>query len=181
MREWNRQAGRKGFTAIELLVAVAMAAILIAASMPFFLGTIQRSRLDGAVRQIVSDVRDARSRAITTGWQYRIFGYNAGASSAFRNQYRFMARRSASVGWPADTAAPFQSATQMAGEWININTLYPGVSLNPQDGTPRFWVAFDARGAAFEIDDSFNPLVVASQAGAARSLRVSVAGSIRVQ
>ena len=181
MRGWNRQVRRKGFTVIELLVAVAMAAILIAASMPFFLGTIQRSRFDGAVRQIVSDVREARSRAITTRWQYRIFGYNVGASSAFRNQYRFMARSSATAGWPADTAAPFQSATQMAGQWININTLYPGVRLNPQDGTPRFWVAFDARGAAFEIDGSFDPLVVAGQTGATKSLRVSVAGSIRVQ
>ncbi len=169
----------RGYTLAEILIAMVTLAILGGLSIPGFTGFVQRSRLDGAARQIVSDVREARAKATLTGWQYRIFGFNYGASSSFKNQYRLMARSSGAVAWPADTAAPFESATQMAGVWINMSTLYPGVRINPNDGTPRFWVVFDARGVDI-ADNSFSPLEVTHQAGGSRNLRVTTVGSIRI-
>jgi Tfp pilus assembly protein FimT len=184
VRGWRRdfgQAGGKGLTIVEALVVVAILGVMAGAAMPFFSGVIQNSRLDAAARQVVGDVRDARSKATLTGWQYKIVGFNVGGGQTYKNQYRILGRSSAAGAWPADTAGIFESATQMAGPWINVNTLYPGVSLNPSDTTPRFWVSFDARGVAFEIDASFNPLTVAHQTGATRSLRVTSAGSIRIE
>ncbi len=158
-----------------------MLAIVAGLAIPSFLTYTQRSKLDAAVRQIVEDVRQARSRATLEGWQYRIYGFNYGAGSAYKNQYRLMGRSSAGVAWPADTANPFQTATQMAGVWTNVNTTYPGVRINPADGTDHFWVAFDARGIAFDVDDSFNPLRVTHQTGGTKSVSVTTAGSIRIQ
>lgn len=179
MKGWTEPGKGKGYTVIELLIAAVIAAILVGAAIPSFLGIVQSSRLEAAALQIMSDVRAARSKAISSGWQYRIFGFNVGASSTYKNQYRFMARKPGQP-WPSDTVAPFVSGTQMAGPWININTLYPGVKLNPQDGTPRFWVAFDARGVRIETD-SFDPFQVVGQAGGAKSLRVSTVGSVWIE
>ncbi len=172
---------RRGFTLVEALIAMVMVAILGGLSIPGFTGFIQRSRLDGATRQIVSDVREARAKATMTGWQYRIYGFNANASSSYKNQYRLQGRSSGTVAWPADATGPFQSATQMATMWINVSTLYPGVRINPQDGTLHFWVAFNAQGQAFDVDDSFDPLVVTHQNGETRSLSVTFVGGIRIQ
>jgi Tfp pilus assembly protein FimT len=149
-------------------MVVVMLAIVSGLAIPSFLAYTQRSKLDSAVRQIVEDVLQARSRATLEGWQYRIYGFNYAAASAFKNQYRLMGRSSAAVAWPAETAAPFQTATQMAGVWTNMNT-------------PHFWVAFDARGVAIDVDDSFNPLQVTHQTGGTKSVSVTITGSIRIQ
>jgi len=176
---WKK--GRQGFSLIELMVVVTIATILMAFAMPGFTGLLQSYRRDGALQQIVGDVRRARSEAIMTGWQYRIFGFNSGASSPYKNQYRVMARSSGAVAWPDNTAAPVQAATQIARGWVDINALYRGVRLNPSDGTADFSVAFDARGVRVELDSSFDPLVIAGETGSSRSVRVSAVGSVRTE
>jgi len=171
----------RGYTLVEVLIVVVMAGIMAGLTIPAFLGFMQRSRLDAAVGQLVEHVREARSRATMTGWQYKVLGFNYGGGDPLKNQYRLMARSSGGVAWPGDTVAPFQSATQMAGVWVNLNNAYPGVRVNPLDGSPRFWVAFDARGVAFDIDTSFQPLQVTYQMGDTRTVTVTTAGSVRIQ
>jgi prepilin-type N-terminal cleavage/methylation domain-containing protein len=175
------ERSERGYTLVEILVATVMLAIIAGIAIPSFLAYTQRSKLDAAVRQIVEDVRQARSRASLRGWQYRIYGFNYGAASAYKNQYRLMGRSSGTVAWPADSAGSFENATQMAGEWINVNTTYPGVRINPLDGTLHFWVAFDARGVAIDVDDSFKPLQVTHQTGGTKTVSVTTAGSVRIQ
>lgn len=171
---------QKGFSLLESIVVFAIAAIVMGTILPNFIGFMRNYRRDGVVEQVVGDVRAARSNAVVTGWQYRIFGYNSGATSSYKNQYRIMARSSSAVAWPADTAAPMQSSTQMAGNWVNIPALYPNVNLNPADGTPDFSVVFDSRGVRVALDPSFDPMVISSQAGS-KSIRISAAGIPTVQ
>jgi prepilin-type N-terminal cleavage/methylation domain-containing protein len=175
------ERSERGYTLVEILVALVMLAIVAGLAIPSFLAYTQRSRLDAAVRQIVEDVREARSRATMRSWQYRIYGFNYGAASAYKNQYRLMGRSSSAVAWAADTATPFETATQMVGMWNNMSTTYPGVRINPADGTDHFWVAFDARGIAIDVDDSFNPLQLTHQTGGTKSVSVTTAGSVRIQ
>lgn len=172
---------RQGFSLVELMVVVTVAAIVVGIAMPNFVNLLQTFRRDGAIQRIAGDLRKARSEAIRTGWQYRIFGYNNGAPSTYKNQYRLMARSSGADPWPDDTAAPFQSATQMAGQWIDIKTLYPGIRINPSDGTDRFWVGFDARGVRIDLDPSFDPLVVMNKVGSTKSVSIATVGNIRIQ
>ena len=182
---WPRRLGNKGVSLIELVAAVAVLGLLVGVAMPSFLTMMRRSQVDAATRHILSDAHRARSLAITTGWEYKFFGYNADAPNPFANQYRFLARSTAAVGWPAEAAAPFQSATQIAGPWVNLNNEYPGALINPGDtgGLARFWVAFNARGVRIERDDSFNPLNIRSDSVGAvtRSLNVSLPGIVTIQ
>ena len=68
----SRNRGRGGFSAAELLVVVAILAILATVSMPIFAATFKNARLSGAVRQLASDIRFARSLAISKGGLYGV-------------------------------------------------------------------------------------------------------------
>ena len=174
------ERAEKGFSLVESMLVIGIAAILMGVLVPNLTGFIKNSRRNGAAEQIAGDARKARARAITTGWQYRVYGFNAGASSAYRNMYRIIGRSSSGVAWPADSAAPAVTATLNIGPWVNMAKLYPGVSLNPSDGTDHFWVGFDSRGVRFEIDPSFDPLYVTNQ-GQVSSMTVSAVGSVDIQ
>ena len=175
------QGVRKGYNLIEILVAVAMLFIMTLVGVPIFTAMMQNSRLDAATRQIAGDIRDARAKATLTGWQYRLLGFNVGGGQPYKNQYRTLGRSSTAVAWPADTSGVFESATQMAGPWVNFNQLYPGISLNPANSNPRFYVSFDSQGVAFEWDPSMNPLSITQQSGASRTVSFTSAGSVRIQ
>ena len=176
-----RKQDSRGFSMLEVMVVCAIFMIVASIVFPKFTRLIHNYRRDAAMQQIAGDTRRARTEAIRTGWQYRIFGFNSGASSPYKNQYRFQARSSGAISWPSDTAAAFSSSTQMAGQWIDIGTRFPGVRVNPSDGTERFWVAFDSRGVRIELDDSFDPLYVSIQASMARQVDVTAVGSVKTQ
>jgi len=176
-----RRQQAAGLTLVETVLVVTIMGLLTVIGLPFFTGTIQAQRLDGATRQIASDIREAQARASLTGWQYRVVGYNQSSGDSHRNQYRLMGRSSAAIAWPADTVGAFQSTTQMAGEWVDVTGLYPGVQINPSSASARFWVAFDSRGVAFDIEASCNPMLLTGQSGTSKSLRVTTAGSVRIQ
>jgi Tfp pilus assembly protein FimT len=169
-----------GFSTIELMVVLGIALIMVRVAVPAITGVMRTYRRDGAVNHLVGDLRRARNEAIMTGWQYRVFGYSNSSTSAYKNQYRIMGRSSTAAGWPSDTAATFQSSTQLARDWINIPRIYQGVTLVSSDANADFFVAFDSRGARIELD-SFAPLSVAGQTVSSRTLTVSAVGSARIQ
>lgn len=53
-----------GVTLIEVMVGIAIAAVLVAAAVPSFVTTIGRSRLDGAMSTLSVDLQYTRSEAI---------------------------------------------------------------------------------------------------------------------
>ncbi len=60
------QAARQnsGFTLVELMVTVAILAILVAIGIPSFQSTLDKRRLTGAAEQLYADLQYARSEAI---------------------------------------------------------------------------------------------------------------------
>src|SRR3989304_3747845 len=70
----TRHVGSQGFTAIEMVGAVALAVILVGAGLPVMMTSVESARFSAAVRQVVGDMRLARSKAVTTRWEYRIRG-----------------------------------------------------------------------------------------------------------
>jgi Tfp pilus assembly protein FimT len=178
------QRGGKGYTLIELVVVVGIIIVMTIAAMPFFTAMMRNSQLDAAARQLAGDARDARSLATQTGWQYRIVGFNAGGGQPKLNQYHLVGKSSPGGAWPADTAEPFQSATQMAGPWINFNQLYPNVSLNPSVSNPSFYVSFNSQGVAFEWNPAAGSWMTINQSsgsGTSRQLTITAAGGVRIQ
>jgi type II secretion system protein H len=66
--ERSRQAG---FTLVELMIVVAILAILAAIAVPNFIGSLPRQRLAKATRNLISDMQWVRQQAVTTNrpWQ----------------------------------------------------------------------------------------------------------------
>ena len=67
MRRPSNLGYQLGVTMIELMITIAIIAILVAVALPSFSGTIERQRLRFAVETIVSDLRLAQTNAIAQG------------------------------------------------------------------------------------------------------------------
>ena len=170
-----------GFSLVESMLAIAIASVIMGALLPRFTTIVRTFRRDGVTDQIAADVRKVRAQSISTGWQYRIIGFSSGSTNANKGQYRMMGRSSSAIAWPADNAAQLKTATQMAGPWVDIRTMFPGVSLNPANTATHFSVAFDSRGVRIELDATFDPLVIQSQTGSSKSLRITPVGNVEIQ
>lgn len=56
-----------GFTLLELMVTLAVAAILVTIAIPSYRGLVQRNALTASVNDLVGDLNYARSEAVTRG------------------------------------------------------------------------------------------------------------------
>ena len=174
----------KGITAVELLIAVAVLAILVGASMPLFLSAIQTSRFDGAVRRIVSDLRYTQSLAVTNGGCY---GLHSGSDPLVGrpNEYRIERGGCNGVGWPAPTDTMATNANVIT-EWYNLGQEFDGVSITSLRDNANInvnGVIFNSRGA------SVNPFIavaypvritVANAPGGTRTIEVRSTGSVKL-
>jgi prepilin-type N-terminal cleavage/methylation domain-containing protein len=61
-----------GFTIIELLTVVAIAAILIAVAAPSFLEFLDKRRVEGATSELATDIQFARSEAVSRNTEVRM-------------------------------------------------------------------------------------------------------------
>jgi len=132
---------------VELLVVMAMLAILAAVSLPIFAATIKNARLSGAVRQLTSDIRSARSLAISKGGLYGI--HTDG------NSYRI--EKSA-------TDTTWSSPTNITN-WQDLSTQFIGVTIQSVgNGGPIGGPIFNAIGGSVD------------SANIVRSVNITLAG-----
>lgn len=172
----------RGSSFAQLLVVVAIVGIMSLVAVPMFKTIFSRAQADGAALEIAAAAREARWKAVSQGWQFRVQGYGKQATATLRNQYRLLARSTTAVAWPADTSSPFTSTTQYAGPWFNLKQQFNGVDVNPSSSANggRFLVSFDSRGVAFE-NEVFAPLTLTSSSGKTRTLTISTSGNVQIQ
>ncbi len=179
--------GTKGMTAIELLVTMILAAVLIGAAAPVLMTGVESARFNAAAGQVVGDMRLARSKAVSTGWQYRIRGRDQSSPSNPKNRYRIEGRRNSMIAWPSETDPPQQTADEYVGRWIEIAANYPGIWINNSSGSPKFFAGFDPSGRLCtplsQCANGFSPLTITKvSTGQTRQVWVSLAtGHVRVQ
>jgi Tfp pilus assembly protein FimT len=163
---------------IEVMVAVTLIGLITLAAVPAMTNIVKRNKLDTVTRQILGDVREARSRAITAGWEYRVQGWHATTGGTRKNQYRTFGRKTAATSWPATECAPFSSSTQYASTWTDVSAQKSGVSMVPSTGT-SFTLAFGPRGTATDTT-GFAPLTFTNSTGS-KTITVSPTGMLKVQ
>jgi prepilin-type N-terminal cleavage/methylation domain-containing protein len=185
MRAWNRQLGTKGFSLVELFVAVVIAGILIAMGLPSFLGLIQRSSINGASRQVMYEIRAVQNLAVTRGG---VFGFHWGADPGPPavgfppSQYRIVRDTTGACGFPAP--ADPQDGTNVVRAWFDLAGEYPGVtiqSVTDFGGTPLGGVMFNSRGASVNTCAAVTfpvTVTVADNSGATRTITIQRAGRV---
>ncbi len=123
----------RGITIMEVLVVMAIIAILASASILGLRNLVQRERLYSAMTQVANDLKEVQFRSMSSNmiWGVRF--------CANQNQYKIFAVDPATVGSgcprDANTSCTNDATTQ------RLVSLPPGVS--PQ---ANFYVLFDRRG-----------------------------------
>ena len=69
----KKNTNSKGFTLIELMIVIAILGILAGIAAPNFQTYMTRMRLNGAARQIMTDLMEARSKAVSGNNRFRVF------------------------------------------------------------------------------------------------------------
>ena len=162
---------KPGFTLIELVITVAILAVMLAVAMPLFFEIIAKRRLTAAVERVAGDLRYAQSQAVTQGGLFRL---HEGGDVGEAGKYRLEQSNNGGATW-----------TQLTG-WYHLSTDYQGSSVqgikdNAGAGVTRYWVRFNAQGAAdnpgfvYPID-----LTVVTPTGATKTIRVLRTGTIRI-
>lgn len=68
----KRRAAVLGFTLVELMIVLALVAIILAVAIPSFTSTLARKRLEGVASELSTDMQYARSEAVQRNAAVRI-------------------------------------------------------------------------------------------------------------
>ncbi len=171
-----------GYSALELVVGMAISAILAGISMPNMLHVIQSYAADGAARQVMADLRYAQTQAVARGMQARLVIFDANgvatgsgyANDAARaNTYRLEARPTGGA-WPAVADTPATNASVLT-PWQDLAHDYR------QRVTQANAVAFTSRSS---LQNSAATLTIGLQtlpAGRGHTVATNPTGKVTIQ
>lgn len=145
---------RRGFTLLELLIAVALAGVLSAAAVPAVQRQLERWRLGAAARQVVMDLKVARGRAILGGATQRLRFAVPGAS------YQLERQRPGGVYAASGPPTPLPDGVRV----VDCTAAGDGIGFRP-------------RGHAI----TFGTVTLRNASGDERQVVVDIAGRLRVR
>ena len=148
-----RHAGKRGFTLVEMMIVIAVLAIIAAIAAPHFQTYMAQRRLNGAARLVMTDLMDARMKAVSENNQFKVFFLDT-------HQYKVLDDEN-------------NNGTEDTGETSvtkDIQTNYPGVTLSAS-AHPIFY----PRGTAW------GTTVTLTNTSGSKSVSVSTAGRVKIQ
>ena len=178
----NRFRKSKGFSAYELLVVVSSLTVLSGISFPMLNGVLQRSYAAGAVDVLGGAIRDARMRAVATGWQYRVVAFDG--SGAVPNAFRIEGIDPTTGGvWPVATdtdPSALSGPNRMYELYTDLVRDFGTAQIQMPAGGSTFTVTFDSRGQWATPCVPMGCQVQVVSKGGAASLTVSQAGAVLI-
>jgi prepilin-type N-terminal cleavage/methylation domain-containing protein len=166
------ETGHSGFTLVELLVYVAVVALLAGMAAPALTGFIQRGRLQGAAELLIQELRQARNRALT--FQRTVYFSFSGSTAGIW-----------CYGWSDHGACDCRLPADQAGACISSDGAQPALHRRQASDFP--FVALALPGAAYVYSLQFaavrgtasaTSLSLSNAAGEARVI-VSPLGRVR--
>jgi type IV fimbrial biogenesis protein FimT len=148
-----RHAGKRGFTLVEMMIVIAVLAIIAAIAAPNFQTYMAQRRLNGAARLVMTDLMDARMKAVSENNQFKVFFLDT-------HQYKVLDDEN-------------NNGTEDTGETSvtkDIQSNYPGVTLSAS-AHPIFY----PRGTAW------GTTVTLTNTSGSKSVSVSTAGRVKIQ
>ena len=140
-----------GFTLIEMMIVVAIMAILFAIAIPFWTAYRQNAELKSAAGNIVADIADLKARASTERLTYTMTFTNA-------------------TGSP--TTDGYRITRQVGGATENVSSK----SVKPIEMTGADEIRFDARGTTSEGE-----IKLKNSNGRTATINVNITGRTNVQ
>lgn len=116
----QKTASQRGFTLIELMVVVAIVAILAVMAAPSYRDIIDRYRLRGAADDVLSTVSTARAQAVKIGLDTRISSKSVGGSWCVGGNSADLPTGGAAAGIPTACDCATASSCQVAGEQLAV-------------------------------------------------------------
>jgi len=166
----RRQPRRRehGFTLLELLVTIAVAAVLLGIAIPSYRGVVQRNAMAATVNDLVGDLQYARSQAVTRGQPVHLCKSADNATCAIKGSW--------SQGWLVYTPDPGSATSTPAGNRLRVHGALDGqVAINGTNNTAAE-VVFDANGFTTDFG-SFT----ATADTATRNTRIVISRSGRIR
>lgn len=145
-------SGEAGFTLVEVIATVVITIILSTVLVPQFFGMANRARLNGATRELVSDIMSARMSAVAKNKPYRLV-----VSSDKYTLYR-------------DENRDGTYASDEAVEVHHIGKAYSGVYLKAKDD-----IDFSPRGTV-----TGGRVLVGNKTGS-KTLTINIAGRVKIK
>ena len=158
----------RGFTLLELLITIAVAAILLAIAIPSYRSVVQRNAMAATVNDLVGALNYARSEAVTRGQDVVICSSN--------NQLNCNAGEDWSTGWVVYAALDPSEASPVPTADNRLRVHGPvGADFNVTAGSDS--LNFNSSGFAMS-GDTFT--AEASDAGQVTEVRVAVTGRVEI-
>lgn len=140
-----------GFTVLELMVAIGIAAVVMGIAVPSFLTWLPTLRLSSAARQVATDLQVARMKAIS---QNRKFRLNFNTSTSYYVQADL--DNNGTIGASENESGPF--------------SLPDGITASPLGSTSEFY----SRGTASAVDT----ITLQNVNGETKSVQISTVGRV---
>lgn len=141
----------RGFSIVELMVAVVILGIIAGIGLPSFLGAIQNSRLNASANDVVDALRYARSEAVQRNAEV---GLTAGGNYA--------------AGWSVEVI----DTNELLRSYDGFGN---GVSCDDCTGV----ISFNSRGMLVDVSDAGN-LEVEHTNGNSRCITLTLSGGVNI-
>ena len=180
-----RGSGQAGYSLVELVILLTVIAVVLAVTIPSIKQTLTTYHRNGAAREVLAQIREAQSAAVTRGGVYAFqWGGDTGVNYP-QSQYRVVRDTSGACALPAVGSA--EDNTNVLTGWTDLSDTYRGThiqSVVDNGGNPMGKVMFRSTGASANTCTSVSfpvTVTVADDRGRTREIEIKSAGSVRLK